>query len=278
VFSRYGEDQLFRLAYGVLEEPGGVHEFGKPRTLSRSWKLPCRGSRTRRVNRHLAPYLGLWRCMCLELVARPRDKQGPWRVSALGTVIYWWLVGGFVVLLGLVLVGTRFGWGWLVLSYICHQRPDRSFFLFASQLGVCCRCTGIYLGSLVTLLAIRPCRSLGFRIYRLAPALLAPLAIDVLGKLVLGFATPPFLRSVTGFAYGAGCALLLSFFLSLLANPSWLQTYGELIRRFRWSGREEAWIGYTLPEGKHSGLLSRRRCNFTSNPRRVGMQPSKTGL
>ena len=160
--------------------------------------------------------------MRFELVAHPRDERGRWTTSAVATVIYWCLVGGFVALSGLVLVGPRSGWGWLVLSYVCHQRADRSFFLFGTQLGVCCRCTGIYLGSLVTLLVIRSCRSLDFRLYRLAPALLAPLAIDVLGKVVLGFATPAFLRSVTGFAYGAGCALLLSFFLNILSvnrNP-----------------------------------------------------------
>ena len=30
---------------------------------------------------------------------------------------------------------------------ICHQRPDRSFFIDGHQLPVCARCTGIYLSS-----------------------------------------------------------------------------------------------------------------------------------
>jgi uncharacterized membrane protein len=32
-------------------------------------------------------------------------------------------------------------------SHICHQRPERSFHLFAVQLPVCARCAGIYAGA-----------------------------------------------------------------------------------------------------------------------------------
>jgi len=32
-------------------------------------------------------------------------------------------------------------------SFICHQRPERSFFLFGRQLPVCARCTGLYAGA-----------------------------------------------------------------------------------------------------------------------------------
>ena len=32
-------------------------------------------------------------------------------------------------------------------SVICHQRPDRSFFVDGHQLPVCARCTGLYLSS-----------------------------------------------------------------------------------------------------------------------------------
>ena len=31
--------------------------------------------------------------------------------------------------------------------FICHQRPERSFFIHARQMPVCARCTGIYLGA-----------------------------------------------------------------------------------------------------------------------------------
>src|SRR5437867_4112806 len=33
---------------------------------------------------------------------------------------------------------------YLVGSLLCHQRPERSFFLWGSQMPVCARCMGIY--------------------------------------------------------------------------------------------------------------------------------------
>jgi uncharacterized membrane protein len=35
---------------------------------------------------------------------------------------------------------------YVVGSFICHQRPERSFFLSGLQLPVCARCAGIYAG------------------------------------------------------------------------------------------------------------------------------------
>jgi uncharacterized membrane protein len=40
-------------------------------------------------------------------------------------------------------------------SLVCHQKPERSFHLWAAQLPVCARCTGIYLGAVFGL-ARRP--------------------------------------------------------------------------------------------------------------------------
>ena len=31
--------------------------------------------------------------------------------------------------------------------FICHQKPDRSFFLGGLQMAVCARCTGLYVGA-----------------------------------------------------------------------------------------------------------------------------------
>ena len=32
-------------------------------------------------------------------------------------------------------------------SFLCHQRPERSFVIGGDQLAVCARCTGLYVGS-----------------------------------------------------------------------------------------------------------------------------------
>ena len=45
-------------------------------------------------------------------------------------------------------------------SPLCHQRPDRSYFIEGHKLGVCSRCTGIYFGFALTLLAYPLVRSL----------------------------------------------------------------------------------------------------------------------
>ena len=45
-------------------------------------------------------------------------------------------------------------------SLLCHQRPDRSFFIEGQKFGVCSRCTGIYFGFAFTLLLYPLLRSL----------------------------------------------------------------------------------------------------------------------
>ena len=66
-------------------------------------------------------------------------------------------------------------------SPLCHQRPDRSYFIDGHKMGVCARCTGIYFGFALTLLAYPLVRSLRStttpaRKWLLLAAL--PLAID----------------------------------------------------------------------------------------------------
>jgi uncharacterized membrane protein len=41
---------------------------------------------------------------------------------------------------------------YLVGSLLCHQRLERSFFLWGSQMPVCARCTGIYFGAALSAL------------------------------------------------------------------------------------------------------------------------------
>src|SRR5262245_23640591 len=43
---------------------------------------------------------------------------------------------------------------YLVGSLVCHQRPERSFFLWGSQMPVCARCLGIYAGAALAAIAL----------------------------------------------------------------------------------------------------------------------------
>ena len=49
----------------------------------------------------------------------------------------------FWVVLLFAAPGVLFPFG----HFICHQRPERSFFIGGQQLPVCARCTGLYLGA-----------------------------------------------------------------------------------------------------------------------------------
>jgi uncharacterized membrane protein len=45
-------------------------------------------------------------------------------------------------------------------AVLCHQRPDRSYFIEGHKLAVCARCTGLYAGFVITLLLYPLVRSL----------------------------------------------------------------------------------------------------------------------
>jgi hypothetical protein len=49
---------------------------------------------------------------------------------------------------------------------ICHQLPERSYHLWAAQMPVCARCTGIYIGAVLGALGARPLRVLGARAFQ----------------------------------------------------------------------------------------------------------------
>jgi uncharacterized membrane protein len=109
-------------------------------------------------------------------------------------------------------------------SAICHQIPERSFHLHGFALGVCSRCTGIYIGFVIGLMLYPFARSLREEALPQRRWLILaglPLLIDVGGGL-LGLFNNTFLsRAVTGALAGSLAAFyILPGFISTFRNYS----------------------------------------------------------
>jgi uncharacterized membrane protein len=82
-----------------------------------------------------------------------------WFVAALGSLALMSLIIGAPLAMD---AGHPF-WGlsiYKAFSYVCHQIPERSFFIAGHQFAVCARCTGIYTGFTVATVLYPLVRSL----------------------------------------------------------------------------------------------------------------------
>lgn len=103
-------------------------------------------------------------------------------------------------------------------SAICHQKPERSFHLFGEQLAACHRCTGLYLGFFLGLLALpRLPRLTRWLLQRPARVVLfaVPMLIDVGLYTLNTFAT----RFLTGLVAAFPIALLAWVAVEQLRKP-----------------------------------------------------------
>ena len=120
-------------------------------------------------------------------------------------------------------------------SYLCHQLPERSFYLAGHQFAVCARCTGLYVGFAAASLVYPLFRSLKrtdtpARRWLLLAA--APMVIDV-GLDMLGIWKNTHLsRLMTGLLLGSVAAIYVIPGLIDLLNFDW--------RRFRMRRPAEA--------------------------------------
>ena len=109
-------------------------------------------------------------------------------------------------------------------SYLCHQLPERSFYLAGHQFAVCARCTGLYAGFAAASLGYPLVRSLKrtdtpARRWLLLAA--APMAIDV-GLDMLGVWKNTHLsRLMTGILLGSVAAFYVIPGLVDLLNFDW---------------------------------------------------------
>jgi uncharacterized membrane protein len=111
-------------------------------------------------------------------------------------------------------------------SFVCHQIPERSFHLYGSKFAVCSRCTGIYAGIALAVLAYPLTRSLKRtdtpRLVWLFLAA-APLAIDwSLGYFSI-WENNHASRFATGFLLGAAAIFYILPGLVELSSRLWLR-------------------------------------------------------
>jgi uncharacterized membrane protein len=91
-------------------------------------------------------------------------------------------------------------------ALVCHQRPERCFWMFGGQVAVCARCLGIYLGATLGLL-LRTSRRTALQL------LIAAAALNLLDAASESFGLHGNwldVRFVLGLALGAAAALLIS--------------------------------------------------------------------
>ncbi len=90
-----------------------------------------------------------------------------------------------------------------VYSFLCHQLPERSYFIFGYQMAICQRCVAMYgsilLGGLLFGLLRGGLRPLSWKVYIL---LNVPVAIDGVMQLVGLWESTWWLRTITGALFG----------------------------------------------------------------------------
>lgn len=98
-------------------------------------------------------------------------------------------------------------------SVICHQLPERSFHLWAAQMPVCARCTGIYFGAAIAAIASVTVRLKADTMHK-AKIALTIAAIPMLATLVFEWTTghtpANWIRAAAGVPIGGAIAWVIS--------------------------------------------------------------------
>lgn len=94
------------------------------------------------------------------------------------------------------------------LSYICHQLPSRSFWLWGTNMGLCSRCFAIYLSLLACTLILGDSQVYSKR-FLFGVALILPMLVEVALVETNLLVTNNITRFVTGGVSGVGLSLIL---------------------------------------------------------------------
>lgn len=102
-----------------------------------------------------------------------------------------------------------------VLSWFCHQRPERSPHLWGWQFPLCWRCSGILVGLICFVLLLIATRRLPT--LKLSIALCLPLPLDVLLAMAGVWSGANTVRCVTGVMWGVGAMSVLLHVVTRIA-------------------------------------------------------------
>jgi uncharacterized membrane protein len=106
-----------------------------------------------------------------------------------------------------------------IAKYICHRRPERSFFIKGHQFPVCARCTGFYTG-LIVYLIVHAFYDHPYDINMLIVSmmLMVPVAIDGITQYFGPRESTNGLRFTTGFIGGVGLIIFLKIIIRWVLN------------------------------------------------------------
>ena len=103
-------------------------------------------------------------------------------------------------------------------SVVCHQKPERSFYLWATQLPVCARCTGIYLGAAAMVIAGAAHTGRTARATDAIRAIVVIASIPTVATLVYEWTTGVMPSNVIRFAAGVPLGIVVSWLV--LSRPA----------------------------------------------------------
>jgi uncharacterized membrane protein len=90
---------------------------------------------------------------------------------------------------------------------MCHQRPDRSFFIRGKQMPLCARCTGIAVGYILGIILLIIFRHIPYWLFL---PLQLPAFIDGLVQLKTSYESKNYRRFYTGVL--SGCGIIFFFY------------------------------------------------------------------
>jgi uncharacterized membrane protein len=142
------------------------------------------------------------------------------------------LIFSFVWLLILFLGPYLFAFGeefgpvkeiyYLLFSIICHQKPERSYFIWGYQMPVCIRCFGIYLGLFIGIIIyplFKKIQSTVMPKFKYLWYFLTPLAIDGIAQTLNLYESSHYIRLFTGILASIG----IVFYILPVANKIYFQ-------------------------------------------------------